>query len=1099
MVVRSLVEDAISHAISATILQDVAEASIGMAGPAAPQAAPSPAGSEKTPAEPSDSPPSACEATPERESEPDASSSTKPLGDDTSDAGPESSQAVDSSLDGGDEVHSISDGSRRGGTFEDPGEIEAEEKAEERPWDTDLALFQSLGAGGGPPAPAPQPSKAQRPSRKEQRRRRQRQKTKPAAPASSDRRTSAESRAATTQTDPPATLGADIVVVEVARADPAVTEDLAPPTADLPAEGSPEGKSSHKDRVLSELRRIKEEYLAAIQDAQAALSGEDPSIGKVLGSQVETLQDYGEVLELAAASGEAESGEVMVTASEGRQEEGEAPGDPEPEPAAEPASEPKVAEAEAEGDGARRRRRAAEMLKRIVRTSRDRRRSKGQERGPAFADAASSPIPPPSPPPPPAADLRSEVPLMRQADNLLEQMEEAVDLSSRTTLHQSDSEEPREENAALAAEEGDPPDLAKAALAALAAARFGLSGGSDPAFDLFSHFFELKSADPTSRLREKFRASPHTSAGLVRSSGLRGLLDQLSQFCGAGYSEQGVWYTELLFTLVLGGGRGSGWAAPEDSFVQVSWHYYQAHRPTGREERESEAVGALRSAVLALGGEVDLVAALEASEGSGIHTLPALPRLLGTLLRLAGHEPQVRDLCLLFGHLMRSPLGARADFEARDLMEVVRTGKVERWEEKRKEEAGQREPVAVVVSQMETSDSDSEDAVEAVEETVQQQQIKPPEAAQMMETSDSDSEDAVEVVEAVEETVQQQQIKPPEAAQMMETSDSDSEDAVEVVEAVEETVQPAEEATPAPVRAPSTPAPAPAPAPKRDAATSPVSLPQPSPPPEPASPEASAEIDEEESEDIGGLGWLREGEAALKEILLDAKGGAEESWRRAPASPLERGSPRAVVDFFDVRTITAEDFHRESPDRSSVGLGLGGASTPRSRDSAPHPVPLPASNAELLAIFAEMEEEEPPPPRKKPASRVGGKVARKLERETTRALSRLKKAQASRRDRARDEVRDHSRREEQAMRRAREEVSKYARARQRNYNSMLRDVEEALVDAQVAAHTLEEENAQLRVCLDELSGEHRQEHDAYLGRLRDHLALVEAQVGAPLE
>ena len=1064
LVVRSLVEDAISHAISATILQDVAEASIGMAGPAAPQAAPSPAGSEKTPAEPSDSPPSACEATPERESEPDASSSTKPLGDDTSDAGPESSQAVDSSLDGGDEVHSISDGSRRGGTFEDPGEIEAEEKAEERPWDTDLALFQSLGAGGGPPAPAPQPSKAQRPSRKEQRRRRQRQKTKPAAPASSDRRTSAESRAATTQTDPPATLGADIVVVEVARADPAVTEDLAPPTADLPAEGSPEGKSSHKDRVLSELRRIKEEYLAAIQDAQAALSGEDPSIGKVLGSQVETLQDYGEVLELAAASGEAEYGEVMVTASEGRQEEGEAPGDPEPEPAAEPASEPKVAEAEAEGDGARRRRRAAEMLKRIVRTSRDRRRSKGQERGPAFADAASSPIPPPSPPPPPAADLRSEVPLMRQADNLLEQMEEAVDLSSRTTLHQSDSEEPREENAALAAEEGDPPDLAKAALAALAAARFGLSGGSDPAFDLFSHFFELKSADPTSRLREKFRASPHTSAGLVRSSGLRGLLDQLSQFCGAGYSEQGVWYTELLFTLVLGGGRGSGWAAPEDSFVQVSWHYYQAHRPTGREERESEAVGALRSAVLALGGEVDLVAALEASEGSGIHTLPALPRLLGTLLRLAGHEPQVRDLCLLFGHLMRSPLGARADFEARDLMEVVRTGKVERWEEKRKEEAGQREPVAVVVSQMETSDSDSEDAVEAVEETVQQQQIKPPEAAQMMETSDSDSEDAVEVVEAVEETV-----------------------------------QPAEEATPAPVRAPSTPAPAPAPAPKRDAATSPVSLPQPSPPPEPASPEASAEIDEEESEDIGGLGWLREGEAALKEILLDAKGGAEESWRRAPASPLERGSPRAVVDFFDVRTITAEDFHRESPDRSSVGLGLGGASTPRSRDSAPHPVPLPASNAELLAIFAEMEEEEPPPPRKKPASRVGGKVARKLERETTRALSRLKKAQASRRDRARDEVRDHSRREEQAMRRAREEVSKYARARQRNYNSMLRDVEEALVDAQVAAHTLEEENAQLRVCLDELSGEHRQEHDAYLGRLRDHLALVEAQVGAPLE
>ena len=368
----------------------------------------------------------------------------------------------------------------------------------------------------------------------------------------------------------------------------------------------------------------------------------------------------------------------------------------------------------------------------------------------------------------------------------------------------------------------------------------------------------------------------------------------------------------------------------------------------------------------------------------------------------------------------------------------------------------------------------------------------------MMETSDSDSEDAVE---AVEETVQQQQIKPPEAAQIMETSDSDSEDAVEVVEAVEETVQPAEEATPAPVRAPSTPAPAPAPAPapKRDAATSPVSLPQPSPPPEPASPEASAEIDEEESEDIGGLGWLREGEAALKEILLDAKGGAEESWRRAPASPLERGSPRAVVDFFDVRTITAEDFHRESPDRSSVGLGLGGASTPRSRDSAPHPVPLPASNAELLAIFAEMEEEEPPPPRKKPAGRVGGKVARKLERETTRALSRLKKAQASRRDRARDEVRDHSRREEQAMRRAREEVSKYARARQRNYNSMLRDVEESLVDAQVAAHTLEEENAQLRVCLDELSGEHRQEHDAYLGRLRDHLALVEAQVGAPLE
>ncbi len=156
---------------------------------------------------------------------------------------------------------------------------------------------------------------------------------------------------------------------------------------------------------------------------------------------------------------------------------------------------------------------------------------------------------------------------------------------------------------------------------------------------------------------------------------------------------------------------------------------------------------------------------------------------------------------------------------------------------------------------------------------------------------------------------------------------------------------------------------------------------------------------------------------------------------------------------------------------------------------------VPASNLELEALFAEMDEQERRDSRRQKKSRA----VKKLEKETTVALSKLKKQQVARREKEREELRAEERRRALAEKKAEQSVLKFARLRQKNYESILGDVRDALVEAEMAAFNLESENAELHLFLDEVEREHSKSHHDYIAKLQDHLALVEAQIGAPLQ
>ena len=88
---------------------------------------------------------------------------------------------------------------------------------------------------------------------------------------------------------------------------------------------------------------------------------------------------------------------------------------------------------------------------------------------------------------------------------------------------------------------------------------------------------------------------------------------------------------------------------------------------------------------------------------------------------------------------------------------------------------------------------------------------------------------------------------------------------------------------------------------------------------------------------------------------------------------------------------------------------------------------------------------------------------------------------------------------EEAQKKAEKNVLKYAKLRQENYESILGDVQTALIEAEVAAYTLENENQELHTFLAEVESEQNKRHTEYISKLQDHLALVEAQIGRPGE
>ena len=416
---------------------------------------------------------------------------------------------------------------QRGRAVSEGGSVaKGQKKAAQRPWDMDLALFKSLGAK------EPKSQDAQE-IREEEEHRKDSRKRKPRVVPSTKEEVQAavECKAATTQTE--------------SRESEAVVEPQVVKERDSADDAA-------KEVILLELKRIKKEYLSAIKEAQRTLELRDPSISKVLGSQAETLRDYDEVLKMAASS-PAERREVIA----------------EPQPR-EASKETEVVSTEhqeslvtGEGDStetqsssdeqsdakARRRARAAQMLKQIVSKSRSRRQSKESVLG----DEKKSSTPEPPPP-----DYRRDMPLERQTENLLDQMEQAVDLSGKTTLNQDDRElvsesveskvevveevaqesqavhvddQNKERSPSTGKEEFDKPSATPVmdksdkggedrgaeidakeseSAASETTSVFRTSLQSDPAYDLFSHFFEIKSTDPTRHLREKFRSSPHT-------------------------------------------------------------------------------------------------------------------------------------------------------------------------------------------------------------------------------------------------------------------------------------------------------------------------------------------------------------------------------------------------------------------------------------------------------------------------------------------------------------------------------------------------------------------------------------------------------------
>ena len=254
--------------------------------------------------------------------------------------------------------------------------------------------------------------------------------------------------------------------------------------------------------------------------------------------------------------------------------------------------------------------------------------------------------------------------------------------------------------------------------------------------------------------------------------------------------------------------------------------------------------------------------------------------------------------------------------------------------------------------------------------------------------------------------------------------------------------------------------------------------------------ESSGNVSEISSEQIDGSAAREKaldarsvlGHANLNEILQDIRQDGENRLKVSTSSAM---SPNSVVDFFDVQTITVSDFHQSSHPRGPL--------PPESQASQGAPrteVTLPPSNLELEALFAEMDEMEEvsKPVQRKP------KAVRKLEKATTSALSKLKTKQERRRERVKENMSLEKKRYDRAEKKAKENILKYAKLREHNYKSILGDVQNALIEAEVAAYTLETGNQELHAFLNEVESEQYKNHQDYISKLQDHLSLVEAQI-----
>ena len=96
-------------------------------------------------------------------------------------------------------------------------------------------------------------------------------------------------------------------------------------------------------------------------------------------------------------------------------------------------------------------------------------------------------------------------------------------------------------------------------------------------------------------------------------------------------------------------------------------------------------------------------------------------------------------------------------------------------------------------------------------------------------------------------------------------------------------------------------------------------------------------------------------------------------------------------------------------------------------------------------------------------------------------------------------VGEEQRRFARAQKMVNQTVLKYARSRQRNYDALLVDVKGALADAEMAADSLDRENAELRDVISDLEATEARSHAAMVEKMQDHLNVVQAQLRSELE
>ena len=122
-----------------------------------------------------------------------------------------------------------------------------------------------------------------------------------------------------------------------------------------------------------------------------------------------------------------------------------------------------------------------------------------------------------------------------------------------------------------------------------------------------------------------------------------------------------------------------------------------------------------------------------------------------------------------------------------------------------------------------------------------------------------------------------------------------------------------------------------------------------------------------------------------------------------------------------------------------------------------------------------------------------------MEAQSRDVLSRLKRQQQIRRQRVRTAVGEEQHRFARAQKMVNQTVLKYARSRQRNYDALLVDVKGALADAEMAADSLDRENAELRDVISDLEATEARSHAAMVEKMQDHLNVVQAQLRSELE